>query len=114
MIDPTLNKRQQSKLRTADKIKTAARTVFHREGYAAATMRSIAAEAGMSTGSIYANYKDKDELYMDLYGHPPVTPEVGREALLVLRAIDREGGLCTPETCERNLRLQNAYPNMKD
>lgn len=38
------------------------RTVLQRDGYDALTIRSIASEAGLATGTIYNYYKAKDEL----------------------------------------------------
>lgn len=84
---PTLNRRQIAKARTADKVLAAARAFFETRGYQEATIRRIAQAAGMSTGAVFANYQDKAELYAAAYGHPPISPEIGRAALLALRAL---------------------------
>lgn len=84
---PTLNRRQIAKARTADKVLAAARAFFETRGYQEATIRRIAQAAGMSTGAVFANYQDKAELYAAAYGHPPISPEIGRAALLALRAM---------------------------
>lgn len=84
---PTLNKRQVAKARTADKVLAAARAFFETRGYQEATIRRIAQAAGMSTGAVFANYQDKAELYAAAFGHAPISPEIGRAALLALRGL---------------------------
>lgn len=84
MTEPTTypNRRAASKVRTAAKVLEAARTLFAAEGgYEAATIRSIAKAAGMSTGAVFANYDSKEVLYEAIYGHKPITPELGKELL---------------------------------
>lgn len=51
---------------TREAILTAAVRVFARRGFAAATMRDIALETGLSTGSIYRHYPSKETLYAEL------------------------------------------------
>lgn len=82
-----MNRRQASKKRTGELVLRKAREIFATQGYEAATIRSIARACGMSTGAVFANYRDKAELYAFAYGHPPVSPETGRAALLALRAL---------------------------
>jgi AcrR family transcriptional regulator len=48
------------------KILEAARRLIARDGFAAATMRAIAEEAGLSTGAIYHYYKCKEEVLYDV------------------------------------------------
>jgi AcrR family transcriptional regulator len=43
---------------------TAAATVFLREGFQAATLRTIAAEAGLTTGAVYSNFDGKAGLFL--------------------------------------------------
>lgn len=43
----------------------AALHVFATQGFEKASMREIAASAGMTTGAIYYHYKNKDDLYYD-------------------------------------------------
>lgn len=86
-VTPPLNRRQLAKRRTAENVLRAARGGFEVQGYEKATIRSIAKAAGMSTGAVFANYQDKAELYAAAFGHPPISPEIGRAALLALRAL---------------------------
>ncbi len=73
------NRRDAAKARTRERVVAAARTLFAADGgYAAATIRSIAKEAGMSTGAVFANFEDKAALYREIYEHLPISPEDGR------------------------------------
>lgn len=91
---PADSPRKQRKARTREKILAAGKALFERDGYKAATIRGIAAEAGMSTGAVFANFTDKDDLYVALYGHKPITPEQGR-ALMEAQTMGAE--LNTPD-----------------
>lgn len=82
--EPRLNRRQAAKLRTADRVLKAARDHFTTVGYEAGTIRAIAKGAGMSTGSIFANYENKAVLYRAAMGHDPITPEQGRAMAMSL------------------------------
>jgi AcrR family transcriptional regulator len=42
----------------------AARTIFAEHGYAEASMRSIARQAGISVGGLYLYFRNKEELYL--------------------------------------------------
>ena len=57
-----MNKRsaEDSKL----KILEAARIVFAEYGYAGASMRTIASQAGISVGGVYLYFKNKEQLYL--------------------------------------------------
>lgn len=88
--EPRLNRRQISKINTASKVLASARLEFETQGYAKATIRAIAKGAKMSTGAVFANYTDKEALYVAAYGHKPITPELGRAAMIALRALTLE------------------------
>jgi AcrR family transcriptional regulator len=60
---PRMNRRQAAKVRTRQKVLDAARGLFAERGYDAATIRDIAKGAGMSTGAVFANFQDKNELF---------------------------------------------------
>ena len=50
-----------------DRILAAAEKVFEAHGYAAATMDSVAAEAGVAKGSIYNYFKSKHDLFSQIF-----------------------------------------------
>lgn len=58
MSELPLNKRKQHLLESAIR-------VFALKGFNDASMREIAAEAGLTTGAIYHHYKNKDDLFYD-------------------------------------------------
>jgi len=80
-----LNRRQAAKVRTRQRVFASAETLFNDVGFERATIRAIAKGAGMSTGAVFANFEDKTALYVAVFGHPPLTPERGRELANVLR-----------------------------
>lgn len=47
-------------------ILSAARSVFARDGLDGATLRAIAAEAGVAVGTVYLHYPSKEALYADM------------------------------------------------
>lgn len=49
-----------------DAILQAARKIFGRDGLEAATLRAIAAEAGIAVGTVYLHYPSKEALYADM------------------------------------------------
>ncbi len=59
-----MNKRSAAD--TKQQILAAARKTFSGQGYAHASMRSIAREAGISVGGVYLHFKNKEELYQTL------------------------------------------------
>lgn len=90
---PRLNKRDHAKIRTRAKVLAAARKLFAEKGHQGATIRGIAKEAGMSTGAVFANFKDKEDLYVAAHGHKPLSPEHGVRLLKIaqfLAAISTE------------------------
>lgn len=84
---PAGNRRKVQKAATREKVLSAARVVFA-GGYEQATIRGIAAAAGVSTGAIFASFTDKAALYREVFGHPPITPETGLALLRSLHAPD--------------------------
>lgn len=64
--------------RTRAALLEAARALVREKGYERTTLEEVAARAGMTTGAIYGNFKNRDELFVVL-GHaywPPVKPEI--------------------------------------
>jgi AcrR family transcriptional regulator len=60
------NRRAESKARTRQKVLESARRLFMARGYEGATMRDIAADAGLSTGALFANFTDKADLFNEV------------------------------------------------
>ncbi len=59
-----LGARAQSKERNRQKILESAMTLFRERGFEAATLRDIARGAGLSTGALFANFADKNEIFL--------------------------------------------------
>lgn len=59
-------RRTLAKLQTRAKVMAAARKLFSEQGYEGATIRDIAAVAGMSTGAVFANFADKADLFREI------------------------------------------------
>jgi AcrR family transcriptional regulator len=49
---------------TRDKILSSAKKIFARDGFEAAKLEEIAADAGYTRGAFYANFKNKEELFV--------------------------------------------------
>jgi AcrR family transcriptional regulator len=58
--------RVDSKARTRAELLAAARRVFLRRGFHAATLEEIAEEAGYTKGAVYSNFSGKDDLFLAL------------------------------------------------
>jgi AcrR family transcriptional regulator len=71
---PKGDKRQ----RTREALLQAARALIREKGYDRTTMEEVAARAGMTTGAIYGNFKNRDELFiaLGLKYWAPVAPRV--------------------------------------
>jgi AcrR family transcriptional regulator len=70
--------------RTRAALLEAARIVIREKGYARTTLEDVAQRAGMTTGAIYGNFKNRDELFIAL-GQAywaPVTPRIAPGASL--------------------------------
>lgn len=52
---------------TRNRIRLAARSVMRRESFAAATIRAIAAEAGVAAGSVVAHFGSKEDLLFSIF-----------------------------------------------
>src|SRR6478609_6481256 len=52
--------------RTRAKLLEAARAIVRDKGYAHTTLEAVARRAGMTTGAIYGNFKNRDELFIAL------------------------------------------------
>jgi AcrR family transcriptional regulator len=82
---------------TRDRILEAAARVFARHGYAAGTTNRIASEAGLSIGSLYQYFPNKDVILVELVrrhlaeGSAAVTERLARSGGLPDRLEDRIG-----------------------
>jgi len=77
--------------RTRAALLEAARALIREKGYARTTLEEVAARAGMTTGAIYGNFRNRDELFTalgDAYW-PPIKPRVAPGATFaeVMRAM---------------------------
>lgn len=63
--------------RTRAKLLDAARALIREKGYERTTLQDVAERAGMTSGAIYGNFKNRDELFMALADvhWAPITPE---------------------------------------
>jgi len=82
-------RRALAKLQTRNKVLAAARKLFSEHGYEGATIRDIAAAAGMSTGAVFANFSDKSDLFRDIMVSD-IAKQVGemREAVVRARGVE--------------------------
>ena len=58
-----MTRRALAKQRTRRHLLDAAKRLFNERGYEAATVREIAAAAGLSTGAVFASFADKADLF---------------------------------------------------
>ena len=95
VTEPDSSRRQQPKGdkrdRTRSKLLEAARSLIREKGHEYATLEAIAERAGMTTGAIYGNFKNRDELFISL-GQTywaPIKPHVKPGATLpeIMRAL---------------------------
>ena len=91
------NKRDRTRARLLE----AARAIVREKGYARTTLEAVARRAGMTTGAIYGNFKNRDELFIAL-GQTywaPVRPRVKHGATLaeVMHAIAKATLAVIPE-----------------
>lgn len=77
--------------RTRTALLEAARQLIREKGHEAATLEAIAERAGMTTGAIYGNFKNREDLFVALAQRywAPIRPKVKEAASLadVMRAI---------------------------
>jgi AcrR family transcriptional regulator len=66
-------RRAVAKQQTRAKVLAAARRLFSEQGYEGATIRDIAAAAGMSTGAVFANFRDKSDLFREIMSNDMVS-----------------------------------------
>lgn len=92
---PAPSKRSVGKAKTREKISHAAKAKFMSHGFDGANLRAIAAEAGLSTGALFANFENKADLFNAIvvteYGLLAdafaKTPQLGEDVLSDLLAL---------------------------
>jgi AcrR family transcriptional regulator len=64
--------------RTRTALLEAARALIREKGYERTTLEEVARRAGMTTGAIYGNFKNRDELFiaLGLAYWPPIAPSI--------------------------------------
>ena len=75
--DPRRRPKGDKRARTRAKLLAAARELIREKGYERTTLQDVALRAGMTSGAIYGNFKNRDELFMalaDVYW-APIKPE---------------------------------------
>ena len=90
IIEPSRTKGDK-RMRTRAKLLEAARALIREKGHEQTTLEEIAERAGMTTGAIYGNFKNRDDLFIAL-GQAywaPIKPKVNPGASLaeIMRAM---------------------------
>jgi AcrR family transcriptional regulator len=89
--NPRRRPKGDKRARTRTKLLEAARELTRQKGYEHTTMEDIAHRAGMTTGAIYSNFRNRDELFIALSEAywPPIKPSVtpGSGFSEILRAL---------------------------
>ena len=83
--EPTapLTRRQTARAATRAKALAAARHLFLNSGYFDTTLRNIAARMAMSTGAVFANFQDKEQLWREAVGGPAPDPRLAEEVAIL-------------------------------
>jgi AcrR family transcriptional regulator len=84
--------RHEQQDRTRQRLLDAARSVFLRRGFHAASLAEIAAEAGYTTGAVYSNFGGKDELFLAMLESQQVE-SAAAQTERALGSADFEGGV---------------------
>src|SRR4051812_29933624 len=72
------NPKGDKRERTRAALLQAARALIRERGFERTTLEKVAERAGMTTGAIYGNFKNRDELFIEL-GHAywaPIAPKI--------------------------------------
>jgi AcrR family transcriptional regulator len=87
--------------RTRAKLLAAARELIREEGYERTTLAAVASRAGMTSGAIYGNFKNRDDLFLTLAqtGWSPIKPEfsMGSSFAQKMRALAEATVAAIPE-----------------
>ena len=81
-------RRDQAKAATRQKVLEAAARLFATTPYAQVTIRRLVAEVGLSTGAVFANFRDKADLWRQAMGsEPPLDGPAMRAAPQMMAAL---------------------------
>jgi AcrR family transcriptional regulator len=98
---PRRRPKGDKRVRTRAKLLEAARELIREKGYEHTTLRDVAKRAGMTSGAIYGNFKNRDELFIALAESywAPIVPDVapGASVADLMRAIARATIAAIPE-----------------
>jgi AcrR family transcriptional regulator len=87
--------------RTRAALLEAARELVRERGYERTTLHDVAARAGMTSGAIYGNFKNRDDLFvaLGLTYWPPIVPRLRPEATVaeMMRALAEAALAALPE-----------------
>jgi AcrR family transcriptional regulator len=83
--------RTSTEIPTRDAVIAAAAAVFARRGFQGASLREIAAEAGMTTGAVYSNFDGKGDLFLSVL-EEKIDPRIAVMYEAVRRAPPRRVG----------------------
>ena len=86
-MPPRQRVRRPPREQTRREILDAAGRAFARRGFHGASVETVAAEAGLSTGAVYSNFKSKEELFLTLYEE-----RIERRARELRKAVTAGGG----------------------
>jgi AcrR family transcriptional regulator len=99
--NPRRRPKGDKRARTRAKLLEAARELTRQKGYEHTTMEDIAHRAGMTTGAIYSNFRNRDELFIALSEAywPPIKPSVtlGSDFSEILRALSEAAIAAAPD-----------------
>ncbi len=90
--------RAAGKARSRKSLLEAAKRLFMQRGYEGATVREIAAAAGLSTGAVFASFSDKSDLFNEV-----LLADLEEQVALMQRAAEAPG-----TTAERLTRVLSA------
>lgn len=91
---------------TCQKILASAKKIFARDGFQAAKLEEIAAEAGYTRGAFYANFTSKEELFLAVAGH-----QISSLNSTILQAVRSKSGL--EPKCQELMKAARGNPEVR-
>jgi AcrR family transcriptional regulator len=86
-MSPRRRARRTPRQETRRAVLDAAARAFARRGFHGASVDAVAAEAGLSTGAVYSNFRSKEELFLTLYEE-----RIAARARDLRQAVEERGG----------------------